>query len=121
VNIPDIPIPDIPLPDLPPVGEVVNDVQKCLQSADLTSAACKKVLADVDLLTQLRKKCQKDKYVQNPVCVVVNTVPDVPLDDLGEVLGGVVGGVLGGLGGTPRGGVPPTGSPSPRALYGGTP
>jgi phospholipid/cholesterol/gamma-HCH transport system substrate-binding protein len=121
VNIPDIPLPDIPLPDIPPVGGVINDVQKCLQSGDLTSAACKKVLADVDLLTQLRKKCQKDKYVQNPVCVVVNTVPNVPLDDLGEVLGGVVGGVLGGLGGTPRSGVQPTGSPSPRALYGGTP
>jgi phospholipid/cholesterol/gamma-HCH transport system substrate-binding protein len=118
VTIPDLPIPDIPLPDLPPVGEVLSDVQKCLQSADLTSAACKKVLADVDLLTKLRNKCQKDKYATNPVCQVVNTVPEVPLEDLGDVLGEVVGGALGGL--APRAAGQQASSPSTRGLYGGT-
>jgi phospholipid/cholesterol/gamma-HCH transport system substrate-binding protein len=119
-TVPNIPLPDIPLPDLPPVGTVVSDVQKCLNSADLTSAACKKVLADVDLLTSLRKKCQKDKYLQNPVCQVLNTVPDVPLDELGDLVGDLVGGVLGrALGSSLRSGQP-TSSASTRALYGGS-
>jgi phospholipid/cholesterol/gamma-HCH transport system substrate-binding protein len=74
---------------------VLTDVQKCLQSGDLTSAACQKVLADVDLLASLKKKCQKDKYVANPVCQLLATVPDVPVDDLGELLDGVLGSVLG--------------------------
>jgi phospholipid/cholesterol/gamma-HCH transport system substrate-binding protein len=109
-TIPPIDIPDIPIPDLPPVGEVLTDVQKCLQSLDLTSPACQKVLADVDLLTSLKQKCQKDKYTTNPVCVTLNTVPDVPLDELGGLLGS-----LGlGLGRTTHA------DPSTRALYGGT-
>ncbi len=111
-TIPDIPIPDIPVPDLPPAGEVLSDVQKCLQSLDITSAACQKVLADVDLLTSLKKKCQKPKYTANPVCTVLNSVPDVPLEDLGDLLGGLLGGVLGRT--TPT-------NPSTRGLYGGSP
>src|SRR5262249_54058567 len=58
VNIPNIPIPDVPTPDVPPPGQVVDDVKKCLDSRDLTSQACQKVLADADLLTSLRAKCQ---------------------------------------------------------------
>jgi phospholipid/cholesterol/gamma-HCH transport system substrate-binding protein len=119
-QLPDLPLPDIPLPDLPPVGTVVSDVQKCLTSADLTSAACQTVLADLDLLTSLRQKCLKDKYVQNPVCVALNTVPDVPLAELPDVLGGVVDGLLGGaLGRSLRSGQP-TSSPTTRGLYGGS-
>jgi phospholipid/cholesterol/gamma-HCH transport system substrate-binding protein len=109
-TIPPIDIPDLPIPDLPPVGEVLTDVQKCLQSLDLTSPACQKVLADVDLLTALKQKCQKDKYTTNPVCVTLNTVPDVPLDELGGLLGSL------GLG---LGRTTPA-DPSTRALYGGT-
>jgi phospholipid/cholesterol/gamma-HCH transport system substrate-binding protein len=119
-NLPDLPLPDIPLPDLPPVGTVLSDVQKCLRSADLTSADCQTVLADLDLLTSLRQKCQKDKYVQNPVCVALNAVPDVPLAQLPDVLGGILGGVLGGtLGRSLRSGQP-TSSPTTRGLYGGS-
>jgi phospholipid/cholesterol/gamma-HCH transport system substrate-binding protein len=120
-DIPDLPIPDIPIPDVPPVGEVLTDVQKCLQSADLTSAACKKVLADVDLLSSLRAKCQKERHRSNPVCQVLNTVPDVPLDDLGDVLGGVLGNVLGRSLGTSLSSGRPSGGASTRALYGGSP
>ena len=86
-------------------------MQKCLQSLDITSQACQKVLADVDLLTSLKKKCKKPKYATNPVCTVLNTVPDVPLDDLGDLLGGLLGGGLGRT--TPA-------NPSTRALYGGS-
>ena len=116
--IPEIPIPEIPTPEIPPAGEILNDVQKCLQSLDITSRACQKVLADLDLLTSLRKKCQKDKFRTNPVCTVLNAVPDVPLDELGDLLGGLLGGL--GLGrATPSNPTPP--NPSTRALYGGTP
>jgi phospholipid/cholesterol/gamma-HCH transport system substrate-binding protein len=94
VTLPQIPLPDIPLPDLPNPGVVLNDVKLCLQSADIASAACAKVLADVDLLTQLKEKCTKDKYAGNPVCQVLGTLPDVPLDDLPDVLGGLLGTVL---------------------------
>ncbi|QIG42968.1 MCE family protein [Nocardioides anomalus] len=97
-KFPDIPIPDIPIPDVPPVGEVLKDVQACLDSGDLTSGACRKVLADVDLLSKLRQKCQQPKYQTNQVCVLLNTVPQVPLDELGDTLGGLVDGVLGPLG-----------------------
>ena len=110
-TIPDLPIPDIPTPDVPPAGQVLSDVQKCLRSLDITSKACQKVLADVDLLTSLKKKCHKDKYKSNPVCTVLNALPDVPLDQLGDALGGLLGGSLGRT--TPA-------DASNRALYGGT-
>jgi phospholipid/cholesterol/gamma-HCH transport system substrate-binding protein len=98
---------------------VLTDVEKCLQSLDITSKACQKVLADVDLLTSLRKKCQKDKYATNPVCTVLNTLPDVPLDQLGDVIGNILGNVLGRSGGS--GPSSPPDDPSMRELYGGTP
>jgi phospholipid/cholesterol/gamma-HCH transport system substrate-binding protein len=87
--------PVIPPVDLPDPGEVLNDVQKCLQSGNLASKACKKVLADVDLLNKLKKQCKKAEYKSNPVCVVLNQVPDIPLDELPDVLDDVLGGVLG--------------------------
>jgi phospholipid/cholesterol/gamma-HCH transport system substrate-binding protein len=131
-DLPDLPIPDIPLPDLPPVGTVAADVLQCLQSQDLTSKACTKVLADADLLGSLRHKCQKDKYQPNPVCQVLNTVPDVPLDELPDVLGDIIGGIGtggagsggggsggGGSGGLP--GIPGLGSVLGRSLQSGEP
>ena len=119
--LPDLPLPDLPLPDLPPVGQALDDIEKCLQSADLTSAACKKVLADVDLLTALKQKCQKAKYASNPVCQVLNTVPDIPLDDLGGVVGDLLGNLLGRSLGTSLSSGEPSARPSTRALYGGSP
>jgi phospholipid/cholesterol/gamma-HCH transport system substrate-binding protein len=67
------PIPPIELPD---PGQVLTDVQKCLQSGDLTSKACTKVLSDVDLLKRLKRNCRKPKNKDNPVCQVLNTLPD---------------------------------------------
>ena len=86
------PLPPIELPD---PGETLTDVQKCLQSGDIASKACQKVLADLDLLAKLKKQCKKDKYKTNQVCVVLNQVPDLPLEDLPDVLGNVLGGVFG--------------------------
>ncbi len=86
---------ELPPIELPDPGEVLNDVQKCLQSGNISSAACKKVLADLDSLTKLKKQCKKEKYQDNPVCVVLNQVPDLPLDELPDVLDDVLGGVLG--------------------------
>ena len=86
------PLPPIELPD---PGETLTDVQKCLQSGDIASKACQKVLADLDLLAKLKKQCKRDKYKTNQVCVVLNQVPDLPLEDLPDVLGNVLGGVFG--------------------------
>ena len=69
------------------------------------------MLSDIDLLNSLKKKCKKAKYTANPVCTVLNAVPDLPLDDLSDLLGGLLGGLLGRT--TPE-------SPSTRELYGGT-
>ena len=41
-------------------------------SGNLTSKACQKVLADVDLLKKLKKQCKKTEYKDNPVCMVLN-------------------------------------------------
>ncbi|WP_051247458.1 MCE family protein [Nocardioides halotolerans] len=111
-TIPNLPLPEIPTPDLPPAGQVVSDVVKCLRTLDLTSKACRTVLSDADLLSSLKKKCQKDKWRPNPVCTVLNTLPDLPLDDLGGLLGGLLGGGL--VRSTPE-------HASTRALYGGNP
>jgi phospholipid/cholesterol/gamma-HCH transport system substrate-binding protein len=118
-NVPNLPIPNVPTPDVPPPGQVLSDVQKCLQSLDITSAACRKVLADADLLQSLREKCQKDKYATNPVCTIVNSVPSVPLEQLPGAIGQIVGGLLGRtIAGTPLSSSPA--DPSDRALYGGS-
>ncbi|HRK46152.1 MAG TPA: MCE family protein, partial [Nocardioides sp.] len=93
-TIPDLPIPDVPLPDLPPAGEVPTDVQNCLRSADLASAACAKVLADLDLLSSLRTTCQQDRYRANPVCQALAPVPTVPLGELGDLFGRSLGSSL---------------------------
>ena len=106
----------LPTPD--PAGRAgAHDVQKCLRSGDLTSQACQKVLADLDLLTSLKKKCKKNKYKQNPVCQVLNSVPDVPLDELGDVLGGIVGGILGRSSTTSASAGEPSSEPSMRGAH----
>jgi phospholipid/cholesterol/gamma-HCH transport system substrate-binding protein len=64
------------LPGLPNPGEVLGQVEKCLRSGDLTSAACVKVLDSVNLLKQLRADCKKAAYQANPICRVLNAVPN---------------------------------------------
>ena len=83
------PIPPIELPD---PGQVLTDVQKCLQSGNLTSKACKNVLADVDLLNKLKKNCRKPVNKDNPICAILNQVPDGPgLSDLPDLPGDLLG------------------------------
>ncbi|GCD89338.1 MCE family protein [Nocardioides sp. LS1] len=71
-----------PLPpiDVPDPGQVLNQVQKCLASGDITSKACLKVLDDANALKKLKKACQKDENKDNAVCQVVNAgdLPDLP-------------------------------------------
>ena len=54
---------------------VVGAVLNCLTSGDLTSKACQKVLADVELLLQLREECAKPKNEDVVVCTLLNQVP----------------------------------------------
>jgi phospholipid/cholesterol/gamma-HCH transport system substrate-binding protein len=71
---------------LPDPTETLSDVQKCLQSGDPTSAACRKVLNDADLLERLRKQCEKPENAGNQVCQLVTAVPDPTIPDPGEIL-----------------------------------
>lgn len=73
------PVP-IPVPD---PGEVLTDVQKCLESGDISSKACQKVLKDGNQYAKLKKACTKEKNKDNPVCQVVNPLPE-PTDDDGD-------------------------------------
>jgi phospholipid/cholesterol/gamma-HCH transport system substrate-binding protein len=102
--------PVLPPIEVPDPGEVLTAVQKCLQSGNIASKACQKVLADVDLLTKLKKQCKRDKYKDNDVCIVLNQVPDLPLDELPDLIDDVIGGLLGRSAGSVG---------STRALFGG--
>ena len=42
-------------------SQVLNDVQKCLQSGNISSKACKKVLADLDLLQEAQEAVQEEE------------------------------------------------------------
>ncbi len=57
---------------------IVNDVLACLQSGSLTSDACKKVLANVQKLLQLREECAKPENKDKDVCRELNQVPGLP-------------------------------------------
>ena len=57
---------------------IVNNVLDCLASGDLTSAACQKVLANTDELTQLREECQKPENHDKDVCRELNLLPGLP-------------------------------------------
>jgi phospholipid/cholesterol/gamma-HCH transport system substrate-binding protein len=57
---------------------IVNDVLACLQSGSLTSEACKKVLANVQKLLQLREECAKPENKDKDVCRELNQVPGLP-------------------------------------------
>jgi len=58
-------------------------VLKCLQSGDITSKACQKVLSDPEKLARLITQCQKHKNTGNPVCQVINTIPSLPTGGTG--------------------------------------
>jgi phospholipid/cholesterol/gamma-HCH transport system substrate-binding protein len=72
------------LPTLPPalptseITKILGDVAACLRSGDITSKACKRVLADPQKLVRLIARCQKGKNADNPVCQVLNALPSLP-------------------------------------------
>ncbi len=68
-------------------GEVLSNVQKCLESADPTSAACQKVLGG----NQLEEECQKDQNQDNPVCRLVNAPSGGGDGDDGGILPDLLG------------------------------
>jgi phospholipid/cholesterol/gamma-HCH transport system substrate-binding protein len=102
-------------PVVPDPGETLDAVTKCLQSLDLQSKACQKVLDSVDLVKKLKRECRKKKYDGNPVCTIVEALPGGDDGPLGGLLGGLTGGLLGRA--LSDGAPSPT--PSPAALYGG--
>jgi phospholipid/cholesterol/gamma-HCH transport system substrate-binding protein len=95
-------VPGPPLPgdvcDLDPTdtlcnpGNVLTPVQECLRSGDLSSRACQRLTTEQ--LRRLRAACQEDKYADNPICRVVNPLPD--LGALEDLLNGDLGGPGGG-------------------------
>jgi phospholipid/cholesterol/gamma-HCH transport system substrate-binding protein len=66
--------------DLPTseITKILGDVAKCLQSGDITSKACAKVLGDPQELLRLIAKCKKHKRDDNPVCQVLEALPTLP-------------------------------------------
>jgi phospholipid/cholesterol/gamma-HCH transport system substrate-binding protein len=77
-NLPSLPT---QLPTSLPTSEItkiLGDVTKCLQSGDITSAACQKVLGDPQELLRLLAKCKKHRNEDNPVCMVLDALPSIP-------------------------------------------
>ncbi len=94
--------------DLPTVIDptvVLDNVTKCLQSGDITSKACQKVIANAKSLAQLQKECAKQQNQDKDVCKELNTLPGLPPL---PGTGGGDGGGLPGLPGVPRAGFGPT-------------
>jgi phospholipid/cholesterol/gamma-HCH transport system substrate-binding protein len=81
-------LPSLPtdLPTSLPTSEItklLGDVAKCLQSGDIDSSACQKVLHDPQKLLELIAKCKKHKNRDNPVCQVVGSLPSLPTGGTG--------------------------------------
>jgi phospholipid/cholesterol/gamma-HCH transport system substrate-binding protein len=99
---------DLPT-DLPTILDptvILDNVAKCLQSGDPTSKACRKVLENLESLTELREECRKKENEKKDICKLVNPGP-----------GGVPSLPGGGGGGLPT--AVPTGIPGVgRAAYG---
>jgi phospholipid/cholesterol/gamma-HCH transport system substrate-binding protein len=65
------------------ITKIVGDVVKCLQSGDITSKACQRVLSDPQKLARLITKCKKHKNKNNPVCQTLNSIPSLPTGGTG--------------------------------------
>ncbi|MDZ5620486.1 MCE family protein [Nocardioides sp. HM23] len=91
----------IPNIELPNPGQVLSQVQRCLRSGSLASAACAKVLSDLDLLKDLKRECRDPALENSPVCRVLNSLPNIDLGGLlnrgalGDTLNGYRDGVNG--------------------------
>ena len=67
--------------DLPTVIDptiILNNVLKCIESGDLDSKACKKVLSNAESLAKLREECAKPENEDKDVCQQLNTIPGLP-------------------------------------------
>jgi len=58
---------------------ILGDVLRCLQSGDLNSRACRRVLATPGKLLQLQEECRKPKNENKDLCKQLNLVPGLPL------------------------------------------
>ncbi|CAM3203114.1 MCE family protein [Nocardioides dubius] len=118
---------DVPL--LNP-GQVLDKVGKCLASGNLLGKACQAVLADLDLVKNLKALCEGAGLRNNPVCLIVRTLPDLTSllglsrSEQESLSRGSSGGVLNGLlgvGKLQQGLVDPSQSDAaPTDLYGRT-
>ncbi|ABL82322.1 MULTISPECIES: MCE family protein [unclassified Nocardioides] len=102
------------IPGIPDPSQLLSTVEKCLRSGDLTSRSCQQVLDSANLLKKLVEDCKKKKYDGNPVCTIIEALPELP--DLSG-LAGLTGGVLGEALSSGE----PSRAPSPAGLYGGAP
>lgn len=100
-------------PILPDPSTLLPAVQACLESGDLRSEACLKVLDSLRLFRNLKQECRKPAYKANPVCAIVNALPG---EGDGLDLEGALEYLLGLLG-LPGGG-PGSGDPSAPGLPG---
>lgn len=57
---------------------ILNDVLACIQSGSLTSDACKRVVANLEKLAQLREECAKSENKDKDVCRELNSIPGTP-------------------------------------------
>jgi phospholipid/cholesterol/gamma-HCH transport system substrate-binding protein len=69
---------------------ILDRLTRCLQSGDLASKPCTKLLSSVQGITQLKQACLKKKYEKTVVCRALNQIPGLP-------------GLPGGGGGLPSG------------------
>jgi phospholipid/cholesterol/gamma-HCH transport system substrate-binding protein len=60
---------------------ILDNVTKCLQSNDIESKACKKVIANAEALLKLREECAKPENEDKDVCREVNLIPGPPLSE----------------------------------------
>ncbi len=65
---------------------IVGDLAACLGSADLTSAACRRLLGTPAGILALKKACAKPKNQDKDVCTQLNALPDLPLGSGGVTL-----------------------------------
>jgi phospholipid/cholesterol/gamma-HCH transport system substrate-binding protein len=90
---PEVPVPTETLPTIIDPTIILNRFQKCIESGDLQSRACKRVTDTPQELLRLRDECQKEENRGRVVCRELNQIPasggdgdgddpDLPLPDL---------------------------------------
>ena len=57
---------------------IVDNVLKCIQSGDIDSKACQKVISNLESLEELREECAKPENEDKDVCKELNQIPGLP-------------------------------------------